>query len=218
MDMRQVDIDDITSAGFVNKDLLNSALEKLKEIKLIVDELMDIRDSYIEIPGMFVAKINGFENSIRNFVQKITEEKPGSADQIARQKDGYLNNINEFYDASFNIDRGDNNHLLELYSILKSLTQKSTSSILTEQIKSFNERFVELTNSIAEKKESIIKNSAESETILTELKKKTAQETVSDYALVFKNEAHDASKAATAWLVVGISAYGRCCHRTVSVS
>ncbi|WP_296622394.1 hypothetical protein [Marivirga sp.] len=204
IDIREIDIDKISPTGFVTRHKLDFALNKLKEIKTIIDELLDLRDQNDNIPSMLKSKISGFEQNMRSFIQNIVKEESGSADQIARQKVGYLSNIDKYYNNTFNIDQNNSNKLLEVYTIVKSLNHQSSNNLFDEKLKSFREEFEHLTKEITNEKESIIKNSAESETILNELKKKTSEETVSDYALVFKNEATKASKLANKWLIAGI--------------
>lgn len=201
-DIREIDFNTIESDGFIDKNRLRSALNQLQELSKIVDEMLNINES-ITLPQQLVGKVNQFNSAILNFAKQIEQIEKGTPDAIARKKDQYLTQINTYYNQCFNIEQQNNtNRLIEYYSIIKSFGQNDNK--IKNEIESIKNSFSENISESEKVIENLKNYSNESETILNELKKKTSNKTVSDYAIVFENEAKKYKDLSKKWIISGI--------------
>lgn len=204
-DLRDIDFDKIEPKGFVDNNRAISALNQLRELKIMIDEMLDIKDN-VELPNQLISIISSFSGAVVSFVNQIEQIETGGADVIVRKKEQYLINISNYYTHCFNIDNrnnnNENNKLLLYYSIVKSFAQNNEE--LNDEIENIKNS---LSDKISESQQVIDNlkiNSDESESILNELKKKTSNQTVSDYAIVFKNEASKYNTLSEKWIKAGI--------------
>lgn len=201
-DLRQYNLSLIKPIGFIDQNKLKSALDQLSEIRSIVIEMLEINEK-LKLPPPITGKITSFNNAILNFYKQIEKTETGGPDQIARTKDQYLTQINQYYSQCFNIEKQNNtNRLIEYYSIVKSFNQNNEE--VTEEIDRIKNDFLEKIKESQEVIDNLKNNSSESESILNELKKKISSQTVSDYAIVFENEASKYKKLSENWIKTGI--------------
>lgn len=201
--IRDIDFDKIEPKGFVDNNKAKSALEKLKELKIMIDEMLDINDN-IKLPNQLASKINSFSIAVLGFINQIEQIETGGVDVIARKKEQYLSQINNYYNQCFIIENNNNNSnkLLLYYSIVKSFERNNDK--INREIDTIKNSF----SSIKTESQQVIENlkisNNESESILNELKKKISNQTVSDYAIVFENEAKKYKLLSEKWIKTGI--------------
>lgn len=201
-DIRDLDFSTIKSSGFIDMNRLATALDQLKELSEILGEMININESRT-LPQQLASKIDKFNSDILHFTNQIEQSEKGTPDIIAKKKDQYLTNIKKYYDQCFRIGHQDNpNKLIEYYSIVKSFGQSNNK--LNKEIENLKNSYSD--NIVESKKglEELKRHSSESKTILNELKKKTSNQTVSDYAIVFEETAGKYKTLSENWFKSGI--------------
>ena len=203
-DIRKIDLTQIKPSGFVDEPKLEKAIKQLNEIKVLVEELMNIRDR-VTLPSKIVNQIISLNNQIPIYVSDIERHLTGmSPAQITSEKQIILENISEFYDQCFNENHKESIRLLEYYAIAKSFDRITEEDL----IKGFNSLKQGLDVKVAQAGsliQELNQKSLEVDTIVKELKKKSSQQTVSDYAVVFGEEAVKYKRFARNWLWAGIA-------------
>lgn len=209
-DSRDFDLDNIKPSGFVDSTTYKIAFAKLREVKIIVDKLITIA-SEIYLPPEILGSIRAFNSDILEFIRRIEEEEKGNPSDVALKKDNLIKEITEYHRDCFNIHRSESRKLLLYFSIaytyylndnkyLKEFSDLNT--ILTDKLNEIQTVKNTLLSNDDLNKVKLIKN--EAETILNELKIKTSEQTVSDYAGVFKSNAENYKESASKWLYAGI--------------
>ena len=203
IDLRQINLYEIKPSGFVNESALSNTLEKLDRIKSIVGELLTIQER-VELPGEIAGKINQYKTEVLAFIYQIEKTEEGSSDVIARKKDMVLKSINSYYAKCFSLRGQDSKGILEYYALAKSFDRITEEDL----IKGFNSLKQGLDVKVAQAGsliQELNQKSLEVDTIVKELKKKSSQQTVSDYAVVFGEEAVKYKRFARNWLWAGIA-------------
>lgn len=211
-DLRKIDLFAINPTGFVDDSKLADSLNQLSHIQIIVRELLHIYDKYENrLPLNLKNSIITFNNSVLNFIQAIEKKETGSPDVIARKKENTLNEINAYYLQCLNIDNPTSTNLLYVLSITKSFEEKDENdkteiNNIKQEVKDEISKSALLYEKLSndENLKKIEQNRTDSETILNELKKKASEQTVSDYAIVFRDESSNYKNLAEKWLAAGI--------------
>lgn len=212
-DTRELDLDSLELNGFVDTKNIKQAIVKLKEVKVIIDEVLQIKDSSI-FPQTLSDIISGYSDKIVSFAKRIEQIENAQPDFVARKKDQLINEIRTFCSESFSLTNNNNSNgksLLEIYAIAKSFMK------LDSAIEKENKKLqLELTDYIleAQKLIAVLKSNKilveiedkknQAETILKELQKKVSEYSVSDYAIVFQDNAKKHKDLANKWLISGI--------------
>lgn len=201
-ELRDVDLDKIKPNGFVNTDSLNRAIELLKEVKIYVDKLLDIRDK-TELPKILNQRIDLYTNELWSYIGQIEKVHTDPPDVVARKKENLIKEIRSYYSKCFDVEGQNQKSILEYYAIAASFDKPKDIEIkksIEELENRINKTLLDSSNLV----DSLNDKTNESETILEELKKKVSQQTVSDYALVYEEQAENHKKLAEKWLLTGI--------------
>jgi len=204
-DLRDIDFERIEPKGFVDNNRAIAALNQLEELKKMIDEMLDINDA-VQLPNQLTSIIKSFSSAVLSFINQIEQFETGGADVIARKKEQYLSQINNYYSQCFNIDNQNNNNhnrLLLYYSIVKSFEQKEDK--INNELEDIKKIFSNIKSDSQQVIEDLENKNNESESILNELKKKISNQTVSDYAIVFENEARKYKALSEKWIKIGVS-------------
>lgn len=207
-DLREIDIEKIKPSGFVAPHIVKNVKTELQEMKVVVDMLLNIKDK-TELPAKVKTKITNFNSSIVGFVTEIERELNGTSNDITNRKEQLATQITKYYNQCFNSNQNNYLYLLETLAIANSFVKPElkNSNELKKLQKDYESKLGELSDSLITIKESELqlkKNKQQSETILDELKKKTSEQTVSDYAVVFGEQSDKHRDIAKQWLTVGI--------------
>jgi hypothetical protein len=145
-DLRKINLNNIIPNGFVKSDAVISEVKKLKPIKVIVDELLDIKEK-VELPAFIETKINNYNAEIINFIKEIQKQYDGTTQDITQKKDRILGQLAVFSANSFILSTSSNksNQLLEVYAVAKSFVKKENEP--DEEIEKLK---TELSNKLSE--------------------------------------------------------------------
>nr|WP_320154108.1 hypothetical protein [uncultured Draconibacterium sp.] len=198
-DIREININDLEPYGFVDNEKLKSTITGLSEIKPIVEELLDISERE-RLPIALIKHIRQFNEELIEFFYKIEEHMNGNAELVAKHKDNLLGLINGYFIQCFDISRSRSRSLLETYTIAKNFIKQDNKG--EEAHKRLDNKIEDLKSTInlSEIKQTKIK----AESLLTELQNKIADKTVSNYAVVFADQAERHKKLANIWITGGI--------------
>lgn len=200
-DSRNLNLEEIKPTGFVQETSKTQSIKLLTEIKKYVDELLDFKE-HNSYPQQLANKISEFNGGVLNFAFKMELVESDSPDNIARNKETVAKDIRNYYNECFNLDRKDKPNLLDCYSYAKSLNKPDNDFI--DELNGLKTDLADNISNAADLVKSLEGKDGEVDTILEELKKKASQQTVSDYAIVFGNEAVKYKDFAKNWLITGI--------------
>mgnify|MGYP003751844133 CR=1 FL=1 len=187
LNLRQIEI-----SNFVDKQKWNQSIQKLSDLKFFIDEMLRIIYSNNQIPKILVDNTNAYAKNFLSLVVGLSEDIKGQAYEVANKKEQAVKKIDDWYLSC--IERSNDNPqsigFYDTFNTLKNLDKGNYEDELIE-IETIKKR-------ILSEKESI-------DNILRELQKKTSNETMSDYAQIFKTESNEHDSNSRKWLVFGIS-------------
>ncbi len=204
--IKNVSFSKLEPKGFVDTKRLDISINYLKQLYKYILELVEIRDSPNSLPQVYIDKINQYEDKFMIWIMTIENVVIGKPEEIAKEKNGYLDSIDKFYSDSFIIKRGHTSQkdgiLLEYYSMIKAIHDSSTEII--DDAKKKQEMLSKAHLDAMDEVEKIRADANSSKTIIEELKKTVSTQAVSDYAIVFEKEAKKNRINAGIWLSIGI--------------
>lgn len=198
IDLLNIDVfKDIKPEGFVNNEALKAGLQNFAEILQIVKKLVILRDE-VTLPTEFTGQINAWENLMKDWVRRFEEAGVGHSSEIVQQKDSLLKQIQSIRNKTFDLNDNNNNKMIAFLT---------AASLYKENQDSFDYAKKRLDDILKEFSTDIIqtkKNAEDSDKILEELRKKTQEEVVSDYALIFSTEENNHANFSKKWLWASI--------------
>lgn len=200
LSLKEINLDEVDAKGFVNQNRLDDVKKLIREIKVIVEEMIDIKDRNPDLHPSLIGKINSYENWVKTSVIRLAEEVVGDNNDITRKKEQYLAQIENYHAKVFTLDGPNQIPILDHFSIIKSFDREPVINVVKEK-----QMLNNLLTDISKEKSKIGDYKNESEIILGELKKKVQDQTVSDYAIVFQKEVVKYRKDSIAWLISGIA-------------
>lgn len=199
-----IDISKIKDIGFVNRPELLNKLNDLSRIKRMLDELIGIFNINGNIPNPLMYEVEIYATAIIEYLDRIQAPINGeSSEVVASKKDAVLRDIGTFCNECENLNTLKGVKFYTLYNTIKNFgidKEKEADNVLSKITKDFDKELAE----VESLKSDMNSNTSEIKTILNELKKKAAEQTISDYAIVFQNEAAIKNTIAKNWLVTGV--------------
>jgi hypothetical protein len=205
------DIEVLSNPDFGVKNF-NEVKERFRELREMIIEMINISTT-TKIPSGIIDQIYGFVNIWNNFHKQIETYNLDTDGQAQfRNRQGLVTRINQWYDSSmagFDQQHGRPNNFLTVYNSIKSFNQKD--------IEGDRKKIKDLLSEFQEKKLAI-------DTITEEFRKKSGEQTLSNYAAIFQNESERHScfrmnkkeilriGAAEFWLALGIVLSGLFCY------
>ncbi len=203
IDLLKFDPSNIRPSGFVEENVSIRIKNQIGILHSYALELIKISNDSKELPQVFISNISNFTDRLGILIERIEEVLNGPPETIVQKKEQVINDLDRLYEESMRLSAGNSKtapSMLETYCLTLAYTSRNHFDLSFEKARS---NVTSLINH-AENALNVLQNTSDSaNTILGELQKKVAQNTVSDYAQVFENSADSHRRHSKYWLVAG---------------
>ncbi len=209
---RNIKIEQIEPASFVDKSRWGKAVAKFNELKIFIDEMLRIIKSNPQIPRTLVNYAMAYANSFLTFLKQISEETEGLPVDAAKSKERLFQNFDKWYNQCIEKKNGKAEFIdfYETFNTLKNLEKKNDNELI--EITKIKEKAIADSNSLstllAESKKKVKSDADSIKTIREEVQKKASEVTMSDYAEIFGKESEEHNNSSWIWLGAGIILVG----------
>lgn len=210
------DIEVLSNPDFGVKNF-NEIKDRFREMRDMIMEMIEIGE-IASIPSGLVNQVYGFANTWSNFHKQIESynlDNDGKSEFKNRQN--LINSITQWYDGCMiGYDAQNSNKPNNFLSVYNSIKNFNLKDIETER-----KKVADLVSDFQTKKIAV-------DAITEEFRKKSGEQTLSDYSVIFQNESerHSCFKinkkdkvkigAAELWLGLGVSLAGLFCYLLIS--
>lgn len=210
------DIEVLSNPDFGVKNF-NEIKGRFNEIREMILEMIDIAED-TKIPSGLVNQVNSFASTWNSFHKQIeTYNLDGDGQSQFRYRQNLIDGIITWYDSCIlGYDSQQSNRPNNFLSVYNSIKNFNFKDVETER-----KKVAELVKDFQNKKIAV-------DSITEEFRKKSGEQTLSDYSIIFQNESdrHSCFKinkkdkvkigAAEIWLILGVGLSGLFCYFLVT--
>lgn len=197
--LQQFNIDIKNKPDFIVEGQWKNVARFLSEIKVYIDEELEIINNSENIPDLLKNRVISYANTLISLLRDIYANNLGSANEASNKKQNTSQKINNWYNECFS--KQNNQVFLTTYNTLKNLDKDNNEK---EEIETLLSELKQEKASIEQKKEEAQKALESIKTIQSELQEKASEKVVSDYAGIFEDQSKEHTRKAENWLTAGI--------------